>query len=340
LKWKIPMKIQGSLQAVLQQIQAPAAWLDSRGEGIHIAVIDTGINGKRAEIPISKQDLKHSWPATTARNRCYPWQDPGGHGSMVAAIAAGNATAQGRYNGVAPDAKLISCRLNYYDTQEICRIYRHLIDLVNQQAIKRLVINNSYAVQSDAPPVIKPHDPLVTVIREAVAAGIVVVFPAGNNHVHRRWLQQREYSFGTIWGINSLDEVICVGTVDQDFRLDRPPQPGEVYAHRDSGRGPGQLARQRSKPDCVVPTYGEVPWGNGYMCRGWWGTSGAAAAVSGLAALMLARNPALTAPQVQTLIGQTCQSLPLSPVDVGAGVINCQAAVKAAGDIMPLAVAS
>jgi serine protease AprX len=325
------MSNKGSLQDVLQQIQAPLAWPDSRGEGVHIAVIDTGIMGTRAEIPAIKQDIARSWPLPAVRRGRNPWQDPGGHGSMVAAIAAGTTLTQGRYNGVAPDARLLSCRIDYYDTKEICRIYRYLIDLVNQQAIGRLVINNSYAVQNDTPPIIKLDDPLVTIIREAVNTGIVVVFPAGNNHVHRRRLQSHQYNFGTIWGINSLDEVICVGTVDRNFRLDRLPEPGEVYAHRDSGRGPGQLARQRSKPDCVVPTYGEVPWGKDYMRRGWWGTSGAAAAVSGLAALMLARNPRLTPGQVQELIRQTCQPLPLPLVDVGAGVVNCQAAVQAAG---------
>jgi subtilisin family serine protease len=61
----------------------------------------------------------------------------------------------------------------------------------------------------------------------------------------------------------------------------------------------------------------------------WWGTSGACPQVAGLAALLLAVSPGLSPAQVADLIRKTCRPLGASATCVGAGLIDCEAAVAA-----------
>lgn len=314
-----------NLNDVLRHIQADGAWSQSRGAGVHIAVVDTGVCGAMPEFPDAKKSL-HAWAAPGVGS---PWADPEGHGSMTACVAAATAEGGGRYNGVAPDATLIACKTTFDDT-ELYQIYDHLIQLVEGGKIERLVVNNSYGLYTCAAPDISPSDPFPGIIRRAVSAGIVVVFAAGNNHVKECVNDPQECGPNSIWGVNSLDEVITVGTVNEHNRMDSSAQSPGGFSHQDSSRGPGQLSSHTTKPDCVAPTYGEVMWGCGYTPMEWWGTSGAAPQVSGLAALLLSKNPALTPGQIRDIITETCVSLPLAATCAGAGLIDCRSAVSKA----------
>lgn len=308
-----------SLHNVITHIKANESWSISQGEGVHIAVIDTGISDV-AEFPNWKRS-KYSWPDYHSA-----WDDKIGHGSMVACIAAATMESGGHYNGVAPAANLISCKTNF-EEEQLCLIYDYLISLVENKKIGRLVINNSYGIRKQEDVTDDFNSPFLRIVRYAISKGIVVVFPAGNNHVLRCGNKTNDHK-NSIFGANSLDEVICVGTVDEDNRLDRFPKRGYGFGHRDSSRGPGQFSCKTIKPDCVAPTYGEILWGKTYIIKEWWGTSGAAAQVSGLAALLLAKNPNLTPQQVQFIIKSCCVSLPYEPIFVGSGLIDCLASVK------------
>ena len=59
------------------------------------------------------------------------------------------------------------------------------------------------------------------------------------------------------------------------------------------------------------------------------GTSVAAAHVSGVAALLLARNPKLTPDEVRDLLVKSARAIPGKKRDVGAGVIDALGAVEA-----------
>lgn len=312
---------QKGLNDVIKQIKANLAWQYSRGQGVHIAIIDTGICETLKEIPLEKRSIL-SWP-----NKRKAWYDKSGHGSMVATIAAGTTSSGGIFNGVAPDANIISCLTDFSRTS-LYIIYKYLISLVENGIISRLVINNSYGIRTKVAPQIDHSDLFIKVVKEAVAKGIVVVFPAGNNHFIRCGFDPTAHGPNSIWGANSLDEVICVGTVDEMGQMNRYPNNINGFSHCDSSRGPGQLSLQTIKPDCTAPTYGEIIWGNNYITNNWWGTSGATAQVSGLAALLLAKNPALTPYEIQQIIKTSCTPLPLPPVCVGTGLIDCYTALK------------
>jgi serine protease AprX len=149
----------------------------------------------------------------------------------------------------------------------------------------------------------------------------VVVYAAGNNHYDVLCNHDpTKCSSNTIWAVNSMDEVLSVGTVNWDNRMD-------TGQHANSSRGPGQWANVHKKPDCVAPTYGEIIWGSGYQVMEWWGTSGACPQVAGLAALLLSAEPRLTPAQVGDIIRQTCRDIQLPKTCAGAGLIDCEAAV-------------
>jgi serine protease AprX len=314
-----------SLTDVLHHNRADKAWAQSRGSGVHVAIVDTGICGSMLEFPAAKRS-PHSWAAPGLGSA---WTDMRGHGSMTGGIAAATTASGGRYDGVAPDATIISCKTSFDDT-ELYQIYDHLIRLVDTKAIGRVVVNNSYGAYQCGPPSISMTDPFPAIVQRAITKGIVPVFAAGNNHVIVCANQPAACGPNTIWGVNSFDDLICVGTVNENNRMDEPPMSPGGYSHRDSSRGPGQFAHRTTKPDCVAPTYGEVIWGCGYTAMEWWGTSGAAPQVAGLAVLMLAKDPTLTARQIQDIITQTCVNLPLAASCGGAGLIDCQAAVAQA----------
>ena len=280
-------------------------------------MIDTGISGAMPEFP--------EWKRSTLRwsYRAQMWTDLRGHGSMVACIAAGTKGSGGRFNGVAPGATLISCKTGFDDT-ELFQIYEFLLQQMDTGPIRHLVINNSYGLYSCAP--VAPAPPLAALVRTAVARGAVIVFAAGNNHVQICRNQPSGCGPNSIWGVNSLEDVITVGTVDRDNSLD---QPAVGYSHCDSSRGPGQFARSLEKPDCVAPTYGGVLWGSGYVSMPWWGTSGAAPQVAGLAALLLEKHPDMSPQDVKNRIRGTCTPLPFPATCVGAGLIDC---ARALGD--------
>lgn len=85
-----------SMRDVIEQVGAPKAWKRTRGEGVTIAIVDTGIAGARLEFAAQRRssiDLDSEYLGQH-------WIDPRGHGSMCAAIAAGSQTDGGRYDGV------------------------------------------------------------------------------------------------------------------------------------------------------------------------------------------------------------------------------------------------
>lgn len=301
---------------VMGHNRAASAWAQTTGRGITIAVVDTGVDGAMREF------VRRS-PHSYAPSFSTPWEDNVGHGTMCAAIACGSTEAGGRYNGVAPGATLLSARSTLKAT-DLYLIYQHLLRNYREGGFgKGLVISNSYALYSCAPPDFPKGHPYLDLVRLCVRAGMVFTFAAGNNHAEGLCrFPATDDSPNTIWAVNSIDEVITVGTVDWN---DANQAGGE---HANSSRGPGQWSIRADKPDVVAPTYGEVAWGGGYRTLEWWGTSGACPQVAGLAALLLSRHPSTTPDAIRERIRATARGLTAPATCVGAGIIDCLAAVQ------------
>jgi serine protease AprX len=313
-----------NLSTVMNQIKAPDAWQVTKGKDVTIAVVDTGIVGTIKEIEPARR-LNLDFNGTTYQGK--QWLDDVGHGSMCATIAAGSQAQGGRYNGVAPEANVIAARSDLTAT-DVFLIYEGLIAAKKDGRIPGpLVISNSYGLYLCASDhTLEQDHPYLKQILAAIDAGIVVVFAAGNNHYDVKCnFDPTKDTPNTIWSVNSHDRVLSVGTVDRNGSNQTLPSP-----HVNSSRGPGEWSEQHKKPDVVAPTYGEIVWGDSYRVMDWWGTSGACPQVSGLAALLLAAKPAMTPAQVADVIRATSRAL-LGPRNcVGAGMIDCGAAIQKA----------
>jgi subtilisin family serine protease len=310
-----------TLDDVLDQVFARQAWEHSIGEGVTVAVVDSGINGVAREFP----RWRRAGVGICFSHRNGAWNDDVGHGTMAAYVAAGNALLTDHSNGVAPMARVFPCRHNFTQNDAIKVLDRLRSMLLRNEIKKPLVLNCSYGWQCWKAPSLSLAHPLLGIIQDLVGHGVVVVCAAGNNHdpgLDASCDLDSDVP-DTIWGSNSLDEVICVGAVDWNGLN----TSGE---HAKSSRGPGQFSKkERPKPDCVAPTYGEVLWGDKYLRAEWWGTSGAAPLVSGLAALVLGRTGGGLQPiEVKQVILEGCKRVGGRHVRVGHGIINCLETMK------------
>src|SRR5215208_5607209 len=149
------------------------------GTGVGIAVLDSGLDpnhtaftqesGSASRVAFSKD--------FTGENRT---DDPYGHGTHVASIAAGNgAVAQGAYRGIAPGAKVVNLRvLNSQGKGSVSSLLAAIDWLkTNKTTYNIRVVNMSLGTAAvDSYKV----DPLCLAVRSLADAGVVVVAAAGN----------------------------------------------------------------------------------------------------------------------------------------------------------------
>ena len=302
-----------SLDDVLDVINARRAWSVARGQGVAIAVVDTGINGSRAEFPLEKR--RGEW-APLGEDA---WLDYRGHGTMCACIATATREAGGDFDGVAPDAGLIACRTHFLDS-ELGAIYDYLGDLGREQGLA-IVATNSFGTPSADPPPTPQDSDFIPALNDAINSGVIACFSAGNYHEDAGG--QPDDCFPTsIWLHKCRADVLTVGAA----RLNE-----SIWYY--SSRGPGQHYGDDGmghKPDVVAPTppggrvlYGEkvksLPEG--------WGTSGACPQAAGLAALLLSKHCAKRNEVFEAIRGGA-SDLGFARECQGAGRIDCAGAVS------------
>ncbi|MCA1038079.1 S8 family peptidase [Bacillus infantis] len=176
-------------------IQAPKIWEETRGEGITIAVLDTGCD-------ISHPDLKNQIIGGrnfTGDDSGNPdiYKDYNGHGTHVAGTIAAEGKEPG-ISGVAPGAKLLIVKVldrngsGQYDW--IIEGIRYAIDQ------KADIISMSLGGPNDMPEL---HE----IIKEAVRSNIAVVCAAGNEGDGKDSTDEFAYP-------GCYNEVISVGAID------------------------------------------------------------------------------------------------------------------------------
>jgi len=150
----------------VDRVHAPAAWDNTRGKGVRVAVIDTGIFTGHPDLQ-GKVDGGYDAFSKTELKENY--QDKNGHGTHVAGTIAANGT---KLKGVAPLARLYAVRVLDADgSGSISGIIDGLIWCANNHI---QVANMSLG--SD-----KPSATLQRALRYAAAMGVVVVAAAGNS---------------------------------------------------------------------------------------------------------------------------------------------------------------
>lgn len=171
-------------------VQAPQMWAMTKGEGIKIAVLDTGIDFNHPDLA---PNIKKGVNFTT--NNPSDYMDRQGHGSHCAGIIAGCDNNFGVI-GVAPAAELYAVKVLGDNGSGGIQAIARGIDWAIAEKVD--VISMSLGCSSD------PGTSLHDAIKRARAAGIVIVAATGNENTHVGWPAVYE-------------EVIAVGAVDQTF---------------------------------------------------------------------------------------------------------------------------
>lgn len=281
----------------LDQYGVTEAWETTRGAGVTIAVIDTGIDGSHPDLEgavvggtdFSGLGSSSGDPVDTGDNN---------HGTMVASLAAGRGSAPDTgMIGVAPEADLLSISIGFGSAardsdEQVADAVRWAVD---QGAD---VINMSLTRNTLSWP-----ESWDSAFLYAMEHDVVVVAAAGN----------RGSGTTTVGAPATMPGVLTVAGVDRD---------GEASLDA-SAQG---ITIGVSAPSENL--LGAIP-GGGVV--GWSGTSGATPIVAGVVALVMAAYPDLDAANVINRIVSTATPAGAKGADpiYGFGLLDAAAAVDA-----------
>lgn len=281
------------------------------GSPVTIAVIDSGVAAVRSDVFGSR--LLEGYDAWDRNSKGQCDSDPdAGHGTAVAAIAAGNPMGVGGadFVGVAPDADILPIRVFTGDTREGGDVEK---SLVVAQAIRDAVnhdvdVINVSSVMLDTPQ-------LAEAVAFAIDSNVVVVAATGNDTMHMDG-QDIEPDKRTFYPAN-YPEVIAVGAHNQK---------GNWYEGTNFGANIDLLAPGEG---LAYPfAGGEGDWKEGQ------GTSFAAPFVTGAAALLKGEFGAEATPAwIQRRLQETAIHPPNEfNIYQGHGILNVAAALTAPVD--------
>lgn len=277
------------------------AWETTRGEGVTIAVIDTGIARDRVEFAGAVSAGADFSGAGARDGRTPVGVVDANHGSWVASLAAGRGTGPDRgVIGVAPQAKLLSASIGFGSSASV-----PFVDQVAEAMVWAVdngadVINLSFTTNT------LDWDPRWDdAFMYAYDNDVVVVVAAGN----------RGSGTDRVGAPATIPGVLAVGGVDR------------------AGRASVEASTQGIVIGVSAPSEELVGVSADGRVVGWNGTSGATPIVAGVVALVRAAHPDLDAANVINRIIRTAtpaRGATTSPDPLyGYGLIDAAAAVGA-----------
>ena len=325
---------QGSLFSLTKRIGAQRAWRSGiTGSGVTVALIDTGV----APVPglddadkvVDGPDL--SFEGQRAGTR---YVDGFGHGTHMAGIIAGHdagfdprAPSPDKFAGVAPDAELLSLKVatgdGGADVSQVIAAIDWVVAHRRDQGMNVRVLNLAYGSASTQPWQV---DPLAAAVENAWRKGILVVVSGGNDGARQPLLMP------------AIDpHVLAVGAADHNgTSLSLDDRVASFSNSGSSERRPDVLAPGRSVVSLRVPgsfadqlhPEGLVPGDRAQRYFRGSGTSQAAAATSGAAALLFEARPSLTPDQAKAILMRTAQPLVSLDPAQGRGMISIDDAIS------------
>ena len=316
------------------EVAAPQVWsqLGMTGQGVGIAIVDSGVypHPDLAGRIVASIDFTTASPTVSSTST----GDPGGHGTHVAGLVAGDGTASGgAFTGVAPRANIINVRvIDANGSSNVSTILRGLQwVLANRATYNIKVVNLSLGA---TPAASYKSDLMATAAEVLNFAGVTVVVSAGNTGPLA----------GTVTTPGTDPYVVTVGALDDNGTSLPLDDLMSVFSAR--GRTTFDYL---SKPDLVAPGRKMVSLrspgssldtlfpdrqvtANGTLTADYYrlsGTSMAAPIVAGVVALMVERNPSLSPAQIKKRLKSTATALMFGTAfDRGAGLVNAYKAVS------------
>jgi thermitase len=260
------------------------AWSLSQGSSnVIVAVIDTGIDANHPDL---KANL---WKAPSQNGRAtsgtvYGWDfvtktanpiDQHGHGTHIAGIIGAIANPKTGTSGVTHNVQIMPVR--YYSESAPGNV-----NLANTIKALHYAIDNGAKIINYSGGGPEYSEEEFQAIKKAEAKGVLIVAAAGNDH-HNTDAEENHY-YPAAYEFKGLKNIITVASIDNNGKL----LPSSNWGSK--------------SVDVAAPGEGilsTIPGGRyGKMT----GTSQATAFVSGLAALILSKQPALTPAQVKEVI--------------------------------------
>lgn len=255
-----------------------------KGEGIGIAILDTGIS-QVADFTSPKNRIIAFKDFINGRK--YPYDD-NGHGTHVSGIASGNGLlSAGEFEGVAPKSNIISLKIldekGQGTTSQVIEALRWVIK--NKERFNIKIINLSIGNSGD-----DINFPLLNAVNRCWEAGLIVVSAKGNGKI-------------STGGSYLSKKIISVGILEEMAKEDTL---ADIYAPgKDivSCLSPNYVFNlNKRKKDKVV---------NGKYIK-MTGTSMATPIVSGAIALLLEKNYTLTPNDIKSIISKNSKNKTLN----------------------------
>ncbi|MGN9846607.1 S8 family serine peptidase [Nonomuraea sp. H19] len=301
--------VRGGQQPVIRTLELPQAWRTSKGAGVTVAVLDSGVDPRHRDlvgsVRVGKDFTAGANPPGVAPRRL--------HGTYMASLIAGHGHGrQGKRGiiGVAPEADVLSVRVILEDEEPgfrefnsaerfenvVARGIRYAVDegadVINMSISKELATREERAA-----------------IRYAISKGVVLVAAAGNDGDRKIDGEFAPYSYPA-----AFPGVVSVGATDRWLRR-------ATFSNWNSSvllAAPG------------VDIMGAGPGDEYWVGRG---TSQATALVSGVAALVKAKYPDMSPPLIAQALSASATDRPPGGYDTstGFGVVNAARALAEAG---------
>ncbi len=285
----------------MKAIRAPEAWeVVSGDKGIHVAVIDSGVDKEHEDLRVNV-DLAHSLNFHTTSEDRNDYRDGTGHGTHVSGTIGAVGDNGLGVSGVAWRAKIIALRvfnnLGESTVRRTIQALEHLVrTLQDEPDLKIAAVNISSGVYLSE----TPEEMVGSVIWRAYKAlddmnRVVMVVASGNDGSevgkpipHGAYAGKYEYpaSFA------GLENMISVGSVARDGTASDTSNWSETSMDL---AAPGE-GIWSTTPEGVVDPLLKLKYGK-YGSKS--GTSMAAPHVSGAAALLLSRYPMLKASEIK-----------------------------------------
>ncbi|WP_149180662.1 type VII secretion-associated serine protease mycosin [Streptomyces sp. TRM49041] len=293
----------------LQRVLLDELWEDTKGKGVRVAVIDTGVDTANPQLKpavdasAGADFLKagKDAPTDSKRGKTNGTVDEVGHGTKVAGIIAARPRKGTGFVGLAPEATIIPIRQN---DEKNSGTSKTMADAIDHAIAKDAHVIN---ISQDTTQALRGDSDLAKAVARALRKEIVVVASAGNNGLDGKLKNTYPAAF---------PGVLAVGSSDRNNERAPFSQAGEFLGVAAPG----------------VDVVSTVPGGGQCVDNG---TSFSAPYVAGVAALLRAKYPKWTARQIVAQIEQTAERSVNGRDDyVGWGVVDPVRALD--GDAGPI----